>query len=98
VPSSAVEREMRSAEQSARDILRGFVEDHQAKPGRMLAASTLRALLSQHGVSPAEFARAVSYAKERHWLGTAEGMLTLTQSGYAEATAYTQQPHAAEEA
>lgn len=92
----APEREGRSAEQSARDILRGFVEDYRATPGRMLAASALGTLLAQRGVSPAEFECAVSYAKDRRWLSVAHGMLTLTQTGYAEATADAQQTHPAE--
>lgn len=80
------DRPVPSAEQSARDILRGFVDDHQAMPGRMLAAATLHALLSPHGVSQAEFARAVSYAKDHGWLSVGDGILTLTQAGYAAAT------------
>lgn len=76
-----------SVEHSARDILRGFVEDWQATPGRMLAAPTVFALLSPQGVSPAEFDRAVSYAKDHGWLGVADGTLTLTQAGYAAARA-----------
>lgn len=95
-PPPAREREVRSAEQSARDILRGFVEDYQATPGRMLAASALGMLLSQQGVSPAEFECAVSYAKDHRWLSAAQGMLTLTQAGYAEATEDAQQIHPAE--
>jgi hypothetical protein len=86
-PEGEVRRAARSAEQSARDILRGFVEDHRATPGRMLAAAALQALPAQQGVSPAEFERAVGYAKDHGWLGVADGMLTLTQRGYTEATA-----------
>jgi hypothetical protein len=96
-PPPAPEHETRSAEQSARDILRGFVEDHRAMPGRMLTASILRALPSQQGASPAEFERAVSCAREHRWLGVADGMLTLTQAGYAEAIACAQRTHPAEE-
>jgi hypothetical protein len=80
------ERAVPSTEQSARDILRGFVEDHQATPGRMLAASTLHALLSPHGVSLSEFQRAVTFAKDHGWLGVGDGVLTLTQAGYAAVT------------
>lgn len=95
-PPPARERSVRSAEQSARDILRSFVEDYQATPGRMLAAATFQALPSQQGVSPAEFECAVSYAEEHRWLSAAQGMLTLTQAGYAEATEDAQQSHPAE--
>ncbi|HJU20347.1 MAG TPA: hypothetical protein VJ770_28160 [Stellaceae bacterium] len=84
---SASESSARSAEQTAHDILRSFVEDYRATPGRMLAASALHALPSQQGVDPAEFERAVSYAKEHGWLRVADGTLTLTQAGYAAATA-----------
>jgi hypothetical protein len=82
-----VRREARSDEQSARGILRSFVEDHRATPGRVLATAALQALPAQQGMSPAEFERAVRYAKDHGWLGVADGMLTLTQRGYAEATA-----------
>jgi hypothetical protein len=76
-----------TAEQSAHDILRGFVDDYKATPGRMLAAATLQALLSPHGVSRLEFDRAVGYAKDHGWLSVADGVLTLTQAGYAAALA-----------
>jgi hypothetical protein len=76
-----------SAEKSAHDILRGFVEDFRAMPGRMLAASAVHALLAPQGVSPAEFSAAVNYAEEHGWLKTANESLTLTQAGYAIATA-----------
>lgn len=82
-----VQREARSDEQSARDILRGFVEDHRATPGRMLAASALQALPAQQGMSQTEFELAVRYARDHGWLSVADGMLTLTQRGYAEAAA-----------
>jgi hypothetical protein len=76
-----------SDEQSARDIVRGFVEDHQAVPGRMLAAATLRSLLTPRGLTPIDFERAVSFAKDHGWVGVADGILTLTQAGYVAATA-----------
>jgi hypothetical protein len=71
-----------SAEQSAHDILRGFVEGHQAMPGRMLAAATLHTRLLPQAVSTGEFDRAVSFAKDHGWLSVADGILTLTQAGY----------------
>jgi len=86
-PPRVPPREAPLAEQSARDILRGFVEDYRATPGRMLAATALHALLSPQGVTSTEFERAVSYAKEHGWLRAADGTLTLTQAGYAVATA-----------
>jgi hypothetical protein len=75
-----------SPEKSAHDILRGFVQDFHATPGRMLATSALRALLAPHGVGPSEFSAAVSYAEQRGWLREADGTLILTQAGYAVAT------------
>lgn len=86
-PESEVQHEARSAEQLARDILRGLVEDHRATPGHMLAAAALQALPAQQGMSPAEFERAVRYAKDHGWLGISDGTWTLTQRGYAEAAA-----------
>ena len=86
-PESEVQHEPHSAEQSAREILRRFVEVHRATPGRMLTAAALQALPVQQGMSPAEFERAVGYAKDHGWLRVADGMLTLTQRGYAEAAA-----------
>jgi hypothetical protein len=77
---------MPTAEESAHEILRGFVEKHLATPGRMLAAATLQAPLTANGVSRMEFERAVSFAKEHGWLSVADGVLTLTQAGYAAAT------------
>jgi len=76
-----------TTEQSAQDILRGFVDDYKATPGRMLAAATLHALLSPHGVTRIQFDRAVGYAKDHGWLSVADGVLTLTQAGYAAALA-----------
>ncbi len=73
-------------EKSAHDILRGFVEDFGATPGRMLAESALRSLLAPHGVSASEFSAAVIYAEHHGWLRAADGTLTLTQAGYAAAT------------
>jgi len=86
-PGSKPTVSMPTAEQSAHEILRGFVEKHQATPGRMLAAATLQAFLSPAGVTRMEFERAVSFAKEHGWLSVADGVLTLTQAGYAVATA-----------
>ncbi len=73
-------------EKSAHDILRGFVEDFRATPGRMLAESAVRALLAPHGVGPSQFSAAVIYAEQHGWLRAADGTLTLTQAGYAAAT------------
>jgi hypothetical protein len=75
-----------TTEQSAHDILRGFVDDYQATPGRMLAAATLHALLSPHGVTRIQFDRAVGYAKDHGWLSVTNGVLTLTQAGHAAAS------------
>ena len=86
-PSRAPDGTAPSAEKSAHDILRGFVEDFQAMPGRMLTASAVHALLAPQGVSPAEFTAAVTYAEEHGWLRAATDTLTLTQAGYAVATA-----------
>jgi len=80
-------RTIPTAEQSARDILRSFVDEHQAVPGRMLNASALHALLSPQGVGPTEFKLAVSYAQDQGWLSVGDGTLTLTQTGYSVATA-----------
>lgn len=80
------DRVARSAEQSARDILRGFGEDFPAAPGRTLAAATLHALFAPHGVSATEFEGAVSYAQGQGWLSVGDGGLTLTQAGYQVAT------------
>ena len=77
------ERTMASAETAARNILRGFVEEYRATPGRALNASVLLAMMATQGVGPAEFERAVSYAEEHGWLGVAADTLTLTQAGYA---------------
>jgi len=80
------ERSTPSAEQAARTILRGFVEEYRATPGRVLNASVLLALMAAQGVGPAELERAVSYAEEHGWLGVAADTLTLTQAGYTTAT------------
>ena len=53
----------------------------------MLAATSLRALLSDQGMRPAEFERAVTYAMRHDWLIVADGTLTLTQQGYETAAA-----------
>ncbi len=71
-----------NVEQSARQLLRGFLEGYGATPGRMLAATSLRALLSDQGMRPAEFERAVTYARDHGWLIVADGTLTLRQPGY----------------
>jgi hypothetical protein len=76
-----------TAEQSARDILRGFVDDYKAAPGRMLAAATLHALLSPHGITRLQFDQAVGFAKEHGWLNVSDGVLTLTPAGHAAALA-----------
>jgi len=76
-----------TAEQTARDIVRGFVEEHQAVPGRVLDASALHAMVSPHGVGPNEFKLAVSFAKDHGWLSVGDGTLTLTQAGYTVAMA-----------
>lgn len=76
-----------SAEQSCRQVLRSFLEGYGAGPGRMLAATPLGALLSNQGMRPAEFERALTYAMRHDWLIVADGTLTLTQLGYEIATA-----------
>jgi hypothetical protein len=76
-----------TAEQIARQLLRGVIEEFQAMPGRPVSLSVLRALSSSGGVGPAEFERAVTYASEQGWLGVGSETLTLTQAGYAAATA-----------
>jgi hypothetical protein len=76
-----------SAEKSAQTVMRAVVEDFHGRPGRVLAASAVHALLAPQGLSPAEFAAALSYAEERGWLRAANESLTLTQAGYAVATA-----------
>jgi hypothetical protein len=86
-PNGGPAANMPTPEDSAHAILRGFVEKHQATPGRMLAAATLRDLLAPNGVSRIEFERGVSFAKDHGWLNVADGVLTLTQPGYAAATA-----------
>jgi hypothetical protein len=86
-PDGSPAPSMPTCEQSAHEILRGFVEKHQAKPGRMLAAATLRAFLSPSGVTRMEFEHAVSFAKDHGWLSVDDGVLTLTQAGYAAAMA-----------
>jgi len=78
------ERPAPTAEQSAREILRGFVEEHRAVPGRMLATSALHALLQ--GVGPTEFKLAVSFAKDHGWLSVGDGTLTLTHAGFTVAS------------
>src|SRR5579859_1873892 len=70
-----------SVEQSGRQLLRGFLEGYGARPGRMLAATSLRALLGDQGMRPAEFERAITYAMRHDWLIIADGTLTLTQLG-----------------
>ena len=77
-----------SAEQSGRQLLRGFVDGYKATPGRMLAAVSLGALLLEQGMRPPEFARAVRYAKSHDWLIVADGTLTLTPVGYTIARAW----------
>jgi hypothetical protein len=86
-PRRAPDRVAPTAEKSAHEILRGFVEDFRARPGRMLMTSAVLALLAPQGVSPAEFSAAVSFAEEHGWLRSADETLTLTQTGYAVATA-----------
>jgi hypothetical protein len=76
-----------SVEEAARDMLRGFFEDDQAMPGRMLESATLHARLSLHALSMSEFDRAVSFAEAQGWLNVGDGILTLTQEGFAAATA-----------
>jgi hypothetical protein len=76
-----------SAEQSSHQVLCKFVDRYNATPGRMLAAVSLGALLSEQGMRPPEFERAVRYAKSHDWLIVAEGTLTLTEMGYAIARA-----------
>lgn len=71
-----------SAEEPGRQLLRAFIEGYGATPGRMLAATSLSALLSEQGMSPSEFERAVTYATRHNWLTIADGTLTLTRLGY----------------
>jgi hypothetical protein len=82
-PRRTRERAMAGAEQAARSILRGFIEEYRATPGRAVSSSVLLALMAAQGVGPAEFERAVSYAEEHGWLGVAADTLTLTQAGFA---------------
>lgn len=83
----ARERPVRSDEEAAREVVRGFVDGHQAMPGRMLAAVALRSQLLPRGLNQADFERAVSFAKDHGWISAADGILTLTQAGYAVAMA-----------
>lgn len=71
-----------SAEEPGRQLLRSFVEGYGATPGRMLAATSLRALLVEQGMRPPEFERAVTYARRHNWLTISDGTLTLTRLGY----------------
>jgi hypothetical protein len=84
-PGGSPAASLPTAEESAHEILRGFVEKHHATPGRMLAATTLQAFLAPSGVTRIEFERAVNFAKDHGWLSVADGILTLTQAGYAAA-------------
>jgi len=76
-----------TAAQAARQLLRGAIEELQAKPGRTLSLSVLRALASSAGIGPAEFERAVSHAADQGWLETGSETLTLTTEGYTAASA-----------
>ena len=76
-----------SAAQVARQLLRGVVEELQAKPGRTLSLSVLRALSSSGGVGPTEFERALTHAADQGWLELGAETRTLTPEGYAAATA-----------
>ncbi|MGH7087982.1 MAG: hypothetical protein ACREFQ_03690 [Stellaceae bacterium] len=83
----ARERPVLSDEEAARVVVRGLAGGPQAMPGRMLPAAALRAQVLPRGLSHADFERAVSFAKDHAWISDADGILTLTQAGYAVATA-----------
>jgi hypothetical protein len=84
----ARERSGPTAEQAARQLLRGAIEEFQAVPGRSVSLSVLRALSSTAGISAAEFERALSLARAQGWIAAAEAeILTLTQDGYDAAKA-----------
>jgi hypothetical protein len=76
-----------SAAQVARQLLRGVVDELQAKPGRAVSLSVLRALSSSGGLAPNEFERALSHAADQGWLELGGESLTLTPEGYAAASA-----------
>jgi hypothetical protein len=86
-PKPMRNRPVLSDEEAAREVVRGFVDGHQAMPGRMLTTATLRSQLLPQGLNQADFDRAVSFAKDHAWLSVADGVLTLTQAGYSAATA-----------
>ena len=76
-----------SDEDVAGALIRGFVDGRQVMPGQMLGMSTLRSRLLPKGHSHDDFERAVSFARDHGWVSVADGILTLTQAGYAVATA-----------
>lgn len=84
---SAIGRPELSDEAAAREILRGFVARHHPMPGQMLATAALRSQLLPQRLNQADFERAVRFARDHAWLTVADGILTLTQAGYAAATA-----------
>ena len=71
-----------SVDKWARQLLRGFLDGYGATPGRMLAATSLRRLLSDQGMRRTDFERAVRRARSHDWLTIDDGTLTLTQLGY----------------
>ena len=78
-------RSAASADDSARRVLRGLVEDLGGKPGRAVSTPVLLALLATQGIDRAAFELAVLHAEEQGWLASAADTLTLTQAGYAAA-------------
>jgi hypothetical protein len=78
---------MLSDEDVARSLARGFVDGRQVMPGQMLGTGTLRSRLLPRGLGQGDFERAVSFARDHGWVSVADDILTLTQAGYAVATA-----------
>jgi len=73
-------------EQAARRLVRGFVEEFQAMPGRVLKQGVVRAFALSAGISVDEFESAVRDAAASGWLSIAGDSLTLTRTGHAAAT------------
>jgi hypothetical protein len=71
-----------TAEQIARQLLRGVIEEFQAVPDHAVNLSVLRALSSTSGVGAAELERALTFAREQGWVSGGTETLTLTQEGY----------------
>ncbi|HIE4123809.1 MULTISPECIES: hypothetical protein [Stenotrophomonas maltophilia group] len=75
-----------SPEQSARKILKLFVEHFEARAGKVLRLSNFNSVIYDYDIKASDFNDGLQYALEKEWIEHSQGQsYILTQAGFDEA-------------